>query len=229
MNENEYPNIKAKQGEEAAQIPVQDIDNTVPEADTSACLEASEESSSNVIDEALQETLEQCQTDGDGDEPDDESEVTDEEKADEEKEPTDERNGYEKQLEERISVMQNRLDSICSQIEGQQKKLEKAMSDYNEFFGLYPDIDIKSIPDSVWESVNSGVPLAAAYALCERKKEVERQTAERINERNRTMSSGQIGSVSPQTYLSPAEVRAMSASEVRANFSLITESMKHWQ
>ena len=228
MNENEYPNIKAKQGEEAAQIPVQDIDNTVSEADTSACIEASKESSSNVIEEAVQKTLEQCQANGDGDEPDDESEVTDEEKANEE-EITNERNGYEKQLEERISVMQNRLDSICSQIEGQQKKLEKAMSDYNEFFGLYPDIDIKSIPDSVWESVNSGVPLAAAYALCERKKEVERQTAERINERNRTMSSGQIGSVSPQTYLSPAEVKAMSASEVRANLSLITESMKHWQ
>ena len=60
MNENEYPNIKAKQGEEAAQIPVQDIDNTVSEADTSACIEASKESSSNVIEEAVQKTLEQA-------------------------------------------------------------------------------------------------------------------------------------------------------------------------
>ncbi len=216
MNENEYTNTAAEQDEKAAQTPVQNTDNTVPEADPSACLDASEENPSDAFEKTVREALEKDRTD---------AEIP----TDSENNSNKEGESYEKQLEERISVMQARLDSICSQIEGQQKRLEKAMSEYNEFFGLYPDTDIKGIPDSVWKSVDSGVPLAAAYALCERKKQLERQTAESINERNRTMSSGPIGSIAPQTYLSPSEVRSMSSSEVRANLSLITESMKHWQ
>ena len=143
-------------------------------------------------------------------------------------------------LTEQINDLRRQIDTLCSsikeqfkekldeQLSEQRKQFEKAVGDYTEFFDLYPDADIKSVPDTVWQSVNAGIPLAAAYALCERKKLVAQQKADEVNSRNRDMSSGIVGQNAGQKYLSPAEVRAMSAAEVKANMSLICESMSHW-
>ncbi len=57
--------------------------------------------------------------------------------------------------------------------------------------------------------------------------ELEAERAARINERNSRMSSGKIGGGESQ-YFTAAEVRAMSQSEVHANYKKIIESMKRW-
>ena len=52
--------------------------------------------------------------------------------------------------------------------------------------------------------------------------------ADKINQINAYRSSGQAGSNTAREYFSPDEVRAMSQSEVRANYQRIIESMKKW-
>ena len=96
-----------------------------------------------------------------------------------------------------------------------------------EFRALYPDTAEADIPDEVWDSVNEGVPLAAAYALWTRREELRRQSAEAINRKNAD-GWGRAENAPSAEHLSPAEVRAMSPAEVRRNYSRIVASMKHW-
>lgn len=97
----------------------------------------------------------------------------------------------------------------------------------DEFRALYPDTAEADIPDEVWDSVNEGIPLAAAYALWTRREELRRQSAEAINRKNAD-GWGRAENAPSAEHLSPAEVRAMSPAEVRKNYSRIVESMKHW-
>ena len=96
-----------------------------------------------------------------------------------------------------------------------------------EFRALYPDTAEADIPDEVWDSVNEGIPLAAAYALWTRREELRRQSAEAINRKNAD-GWGRAENAPSAEHLSPAEVRAMSPAEVRRNYSRIVASMKHW-
>ena len=50
-----------------------------------------------------------------------------------------------------------------------------------------------------------------------------------INERNARCSAGCSNEGDAPVLLSPAQVRAMDRREVRDNYALILESMKHWQ
>ena len=50
-----------------------------------------------------------------------------------------------------------------------------------------------------------------------------------INERNARCSAGCSNGGDAPVLLSPAQVRAMDRREVRDNYALILESMKHWQ
>ena len=97
-----------------------------------------------------------------------------------------------------------------------------------EFSELYPSIPVTAIPDSIWQSFKSGVPLAAAYALYEKKEAVAREKASSINEKNKNLSSGSLSKGKSEEYFTPSEVRAMSAAEVKANYSKILTSMSKW-
>ena len=105
------------------------------------------------------------------------------------------------------------------------RKLEAELSDFAQTF---PEQDVRAIPDEVWQDVKKGNSLAAAFALYERKRLNLEARAEQINQLNAYRSSGQAGNNTAREYFSPDEVRAMSQSEVRANYSKIIESMKHW-
>ena len=59
-------------------------------------------------------------------------------------------------------------------------------------------------------------------------KQSKKQSAKERNERNALLSSGRVGKSSSEEYFTPDEVRKMSGSEVRANYSKIMESMKRW-
>lgn len=104
---------------------------------------------------------------------------------------------------------------------------EKTEREYEEFFELFPDVPVSSVPDEVWSRVREGTPLAAAFALAERRRFLQEQLAKESNARNRERSSGKVGGSASEFY-SPEEVRAMSQGEVRSNFSKIINSMKKW-
>ena len=96
-----------------------------------------------------------------------------------------------------------------------------------EFRDLYPETPLSSVPDGVWNAVRDGVPLPAAFALAERRRERLEQAAKDSNRRNLARSSGELGQEAPG-YFSPEEVRRMSRDEVRENYSNILLSMQKW-
>ena len=127
-----------------------------------------------------------------------------------------------------IRAMREELESLRTQLSESRAAYARLSNECEEFSKLYPGVPITSIPDSIWESFKSGVPLAAAYALHEKKEKLASEKAGGINEKNRQLSSGAINTAKNEEYFSPAEVRAMSAAEVRANYAKIITSMSKW-
>ena len=103
----------------------------------------------------------------------------------------------------------------------------RATREYDEFCSLYPDVPVSSLSPAVWQDVEKGTPLAAAYALAEKRKAVSQRRAMESNSHNRTRSAGAVSNAENIEF-SPAEVRAMSSQEVRANLSKIMRSMQKW-
>lgn len=126
-------------------------------------------------------------------------------------------------------------EELCTELARLRAELEetKALharmaSEYDEFHALFPEVNANEIPDGIWEQVKNGVPLAASYALYEKKCALRRQHAEEINLHNAKHTPGAAGKNTPAEYFSPDEVRRMSQSEVRSNYQKILESMKKW-
>ena len=99
--------------------------------------------------------------------------------------------------------------------------------EYAEFSNLFPGVSVDSLPDEIWKDVKNGTSLAAAYALAERKQAIALGRAKDTNTSNRARSAGAIQNAQNHEY-SPAEVRAMSSQEVRANLPKIMRSMQKW-
>ena len=98
----------------------------------------------------------------------------------------------------------------------------------NEFSELFPEIQVRSIPDEVWEDVKRGNTLAAAYSVYERRITEAARRIESINIKNAERSAGSAGKGTTQEFFSADEVRKMSPSEVRANYAKIRKSMEKW-
>ena len=127
-----------------------------------------------------------------------------------------------------VEEMLAELRSLREELLEKKKAFEKMSRDIGEFEELYPERNVNEIPDAVWERVKSGSPLAAAYALYERKNALRASTAKSANEANSARTTGSIGREVTENFYTPDEVRAMSRSEVRRNYSKIIESMKKW-
>jgi len=126
-------------------------------------------------------------------------------------------------------------EELYSEIERLRAELEETKAlharmanELDEFHLLFPDVNTACIPESIWEQVKNGIPLAASYALYEKKCNLRRQHAEEINLHNAKHTPGAAGKNTPAEYFSPDEVRRMSQSEVRSNYQKIMESMKKW-
>ncbi len=105
---------------------------------------------------------------------------------------------------------------------------ERISNEYEEFKSLFPDVSVSELPDSVINSIKNGVPLSAAYALYERRRAMSEAVASGVNQKNCELSFAVKNGKASETYFSPDEVRQMSASEVKANYSKIIDSMSHW-
>ena len=104
-------------------------------------------------------------------------------------------------------------------------RMKNEMAEFEEYF---PETDIASVPDEIWEKVKGGASLASSFALYQRKIEMEAQRTSDFNKRTRKMSAGSLASDEGEKYYSPSEVKKMSPAQVRANYDDIIESMRHW-
>lgn len=106
-------------------------------------------------------------------------------------------------------------------------QMEHVERQYTEFFTLYPNTSISSLSQEVWQGVADGNSLAAAFALAEHRRALSQKKASDSNADNRSRSAGAVKSAESLEF-SPAEVRAMTSAEVRANLAKIMRSMQKW-
>lgn len=127
-----------------------------------------------------------------------------------------------------LDALRSRVAELQAELEKSQQETGKTVRQIKELYSLFPDSDISSLPDTVWQSVSEGNSLAAAYALqlCREKQKADEIRS--VNKKNAALSAGLAGDAARGEYFTPSEVRAMSQSEVRANYTKILESMKRW-
>lgn len=109
-----------------------------------------------------------------------------------------------------------------------EKAQSRILSELSEFQEYFPEVDIHTIPDEIWERVKGGSSLASSYALFLRRVDLERKKVGDFNEKNRRMSAGSLLRGEGEKYFSPSEVRKMTPAQVRSNYDDIVASMKHW-
>ena len=127
-----------------------------------------------------------------------------------------------------IAYLKAELESLKKELSDTRSLYARLENECTEFSALYPEVALSSIPDSIWQSVKRGVPLAAAYALEARKAELTAKRASQVNVENKKMSSGSLSSDSYNDYFTPSQVRSMTPAEVRANYTQIVNSMSKW-
>lgn len=120
------------------------------------------------------------------------------------------------------------LKEQIAKLEALKQTEARILAEIGDFVVLFPDVPVEELPDEVWEGVRAGAPLAAAYALYEKKKYAEEKRIAAINAKNASRSPGAAGTDTASEYFTPDEVRRMSRAEVHANYSKIKESMKKW-
>lgn len=129
--------------------------------------------------------------------------------------------------EARADRLERELASLRAELEARDARDARILEEYKEFRALYPDVSPDTLSDKVLSDLQRGIPLAAAYALDQRRLLLLTKKAEESNAENRHRSSG-AATGTENLYFSPAEVRAMSQAEVKKNYHLIIESMKSW-
>ena len=134
----------------------------------------------------------------------------------------------EEAAEDSLEQLRSELNRLKSDLQERDAAWRRIGLECEEFFALYPDTPLSSVPDGVWEDVKKGVPIAAAFALAKHKQNLAEQSAKDFNRANDLRSSGALKATEPD-YFSPTEVRAMSQSEVRSNYQNIMKSMQKWK
>lgn len=126
-----------------------------------------------------------------------------------------------------LDRLRGELSALRAELAEERARQTRISREFEEFRTLYPDTPLSDCSDAVWRAVESGTPLAAAYALEARKQAILAARAMAANAQNAERSAGGIKD-NPNEFFTPEEVRAMSQSEVRASLSRIMQSMKRW-
>lgn len=131
-------------------------------------------------------------------------------------------------VEAKLTALQAEVERLTDELRAKTAEAELIKGELGEFSELFPGIVPEDIPTSVWESVKRGNSLAAAYAVHHRRQQLRAERVRSVNEANARRSSGGAGRGAGAEFFTPDEVRAMSQSEVRANYTRILDSMKKW-
>lgn len=130
-----------------------------------------------------------------------------------------------------ILALKNELEGLRAELlkrDERDKAQSRFLSEIAEFEQYFPEVDLHSIPDEIWEGVKKGSSLASSYALLLRRKDIEKKKIGDFNEKNRRMSAGSLINGDGEKYFSPSEVKKMTPAQVRSNYDDIVASMKHW-
>lgn len=127
-------------------------------------------------------------------------------------------------VEDELAALRAEAENLRAELAAERR----LSADLREFCALYPETPVEAIPDAIWAQVKAGIPLAAAYALHERRQQCQREAAEAAHQQAKARSSGALDGAGGEMPYTPAEVRAMSRDEVRRNYAAIMASMKRW-
>ena len=106
---------------------------------------------------------------------------------------------------------------------------EKLARDVAAFHSLFPDVKAEEIPGEVWERVEGGESLTAAYAVHFVREKREEERIAKLNAENEKAAPPPVRhDGKEESYFSPEAVKAMSRDEVRKNYQEILRSMDHW-
>lgn len=125
-------------------------------------------------------------------------------------------------------LLREELERLRGRLADIEKENSRMIAEVGEFSELFPEVTIDAIPSEVWMSVRGGVPLAAAYALYEKKCRTHSELVDSVNQRNNERSTGALRGEGDSQFYSPSEVKKMSPSEIKAKYNIIIESMKKW-
>lgn len=130
-------------------------------------------------------------------------------------------NGSEKTVQDYIDEIKRLSDLLAEK--------ERIESEAVLFRELFPDTDRESIPDSVkTEADEKGIPLIAAYAIYERRRQLAASVADAHNKINAGRSSGPLGrSDNFGESLSIEQIRAMSPTEVKRHYKQIMKTLSN--
>ena len=126
-----------------------------------------------------------------------------------------------------LEQLRSELTQLRQELASREAFWKRIGDEYTEFQTLFPQTELASLSDATWEDVKRGVPLAAAYALAEKRRLFLEEKASKSNFENQKKAFGAL-SGSENEYFSSQEVRAMSQEEVRANYHKIMKSMQKW-
>ncbi len=146
------------------------------------------------------------------------------------KQPEAQQDGENRQAEE-LALLREELALLRAELHSREqldRANERMRNELAEFCEYFPQTELSEIPDDIWEKVKRGGSLSSAYALHLRKSELERQRVGDFNKKNRQMSAGSLDSGDGEQYFSPSEVRKMTPAQVKKNYDVIMESMRHW-
>lgn len=131
------------------------------------------------------------------------------------------------QADDELTLLRKQNEELKREIEERKSLGERLENEISEFSEMFPDVPLKDIPENIWEEVKRGLPLSAAFARHERKRVLGEMRAAEVNNASKEGSSGSVSGTTDY-YYTAEEVRKMSASEVKKNYSHIINSMKHW-
>ena len=72
--------------------------------------------------------------------------------------------------QETITTLKEELERLRLELSNTRAVHERLSKECEEFSELYPSVPMTTLPDSIWKSFKEGVPLAAAYALYEKRR-----------------------------------------------------------
>ncbi len=124
-------------------------------------------------------------------------------------------------LTEDIPALKAEIQRLQAELTAKETKTRETL----EFSLLYPGIPLDGLPQEVKEAEE--LPLAAAYALYERKKLLLCRQAEAINAQNVTKASGQVchdGGEDGSFTLE--EVRRMTPGQIHRHYQSVLNSLK---
>ena len=127
-----------------------------------------------------------------------------------------------------IETLRAEVAALRGALEAKEREHSRMLGEIGDFSEVFPERTLEEVPTEVSQQVKGGVPLAAAYALYEKRTAAHNKLVEQVNMRNTEQSAGALGGAGDYNYFSPSEVRRMSATEVKANYKMIIESMKKW-